>query len=661
MSNILRKKLVIELKSDLISGSGEGWGNTVDNDIVYDQFGFPYIPAKRIKGLLKEAALDLEELEVLEDGISEDVFGNEEEQGHHFIIYNAFLEHIDDMKNEIVNLKKEYQKYVTISSVLNHYTIKRYQTALDDDGIAKENSLRLSRAISKNQKFYAKMEYEEQDDTIIKKCISMIHHMGVSRNRGFGEVDLYLEDDYINLREINFDMEDDLEYDVKLYLENKTELSISNFQKEKSLDYISGASLLGCFANLYLKTHQVDQRFYDLFVSGNVRFSNAYISDEVWDEYRPIRESLYQQKVGDYYIDKLVTDSNEILSKVRNKYISSNKIKEVEKEMYYHHRRPKDKSIGHVVSNERIEDGTFYQLEVISANQRFIAHINGKGKDLKEILMGLPSFIRIGKSKYTQYGNVYIDHITYNICKSKIIEAGKEVVCTLLSPLLILDEKKESRLDTQELNNFLNLENPRYFVGFSKVGGYNAKWKLQKPSYIAFSAGSCIKGILKNDIKSEFVYGDLLQEGLGQIIVQDISEIKVDFKEYKAIGSNKNELNYTKEIVIDALKHELHLNALKQIKTITIDKLMTKTLIGRLLRMLENSTWDLFIKKTNDIVNKDKNRAVTYFIEDIKKICEELLEKSLLNKFINEDYIKEFYLQTCKDYLTHEKIERRNV
>lgn len=665
MSNILRKKLVIELRSDLIVGSGEGWGNTVDTDIIYDQYGFPYIPAKRIKGLLKEAALELEEFHILTTGTSENVFGNEENKGHHFVLYNAFLDHIDEMKDEIDHLKKDYQKYVTIPSVLNHYTTVRHQTAIDHHGIALANSLRSSRVILKNQKFYADMECEQQDLELIEKCIKMVHHMGMNRNRGFGEVDLYIEDNADCLKSFQFDMKDDMEYDVQLYLENKTELSMSSFQKEKSLDYISGSSLLGYFANEYLKNHDTDQRFYDLFVLGHVKFSNAYISDKDWNEYFPVRESLYKQKAGNQYFDKTIEDSQDILKKVRHQYVSSHCIKEVEKELYYHHRRPQDKSIGHVVNNERIENGTFYQLEVISAHQRFIAHINGLGKDLKDILSTVSSYIQIGKSKYTQYGNVYVDHILYDEVKTHVIPAGTEVVCTLISPLLQLDHKKESQLDPKVLIDLLHLDNPQCFVGYTNIGGYHAKWKLQKPSYIAFSAGSCIKGILKEDVHEKLFIGNLVQEGLGQILVQNVADVKIDFNNLSRKDSKKDEKTkvpyYTKEIIIDGLKHELRLSAMKEMDTIVLEPLMTKTLIGRLLHMLENSSWDLFMNLTQQIADKDKNKAVAHFIQDVQNKCDQLLNHSLLSQFVNEQDKREFYIQTCKDYLIHEKIERRDV
>ena len=54
----MRKKLQIELKSDLCAGSGESLGSLIDTDICYDEYGFPYIPSKRLKGLIKEAFIE---------------------------------------------------------------------------------------------------------------------------------------------------------------------------------------------------------------------------------------------------------------------------------------------------------------------------------------------------------------------------------------------------------------------------------------------------------------------------------------------------------------------------------------------------------------------------------------------------------------------------
>ena len=54
--------LKITLRSDLCVGNGESVGNTVDTDVCMDEAGLPYIPARRLKGCLKQAAQELERM-----------------------------------------------------------------------------------------------------------------------------------------------------------------------------------------------------------------------------------------------------------------------------------------------------------------------------------------------------------------------------------------------------------------------------------------------------------------------------------------------------------------------------------------------------------------------------------------------------------------------
>ena len=678
MNNIVKSQLVIELKSDLVTGSGEGWSNIIDTDIVHDQYGFPYIPARRVKGLLKEAALELVDYELLTESKVDEIFGNEEKEGHHFVLYNAFLPYYEDMKNEVMNMDEKYHPYIYPESVLNQFTSVRYQTsiALTDDedkqqskGVALVNSLRSTRAIDKGNKFYAYIEFEENDKDIIEKCLKMVHHMGINRTRGFGEVDLYLENENKEDKKYDLCFEDDVDYDGQLLLENRTQLSLVGTKGEKSLDYIPGSAILGYFANRYLKNNKVDSTFYDLFVKGNVKFSNAYISDEAWNEYYPVKQSLYKEKVGHRYCDKTLMNelldqngNSVILSKVRNKYVSNNEyIKEVNKEMYYHHRRPKNKSIGHVVNNENDENGMFYQLEVLCANQRFMTHIRGKGKDLKLVLSDLGLYMQIGKSKSTQYGNVYIHDVKVHKYEDYVIPKGTEVICTLLSPLLNIDEKCQSNLKLSDLSDLLNVENPEYFVDYSTVSGFNAKWRLQKPTYNVFSAGSCVKGVLKEDMPSYCIVGDLTQEGLGQVRIEQKQLLNnKDLKSYNGLKNQKVEPKYMRGIIKEALKHELYLITLNGIKDINVPKIITATLNGRLLKMLEKPTWDDFLIDVDGIANKEKKEQVNQLISKVVSLCDQLFDNSMLVEFENADYKKEYYKQTCTDLLVKYKIEGRD-
>ena len=53
--------LTIKLLSPTMLMSGQGDVNT-DSTIIHDRYGIPYIPAKRVRGVLYESALEVAEM-----------------------------------------------------------------------------------------------------------------------------------------------------------------------------------------------------------------------------------------------------------------------------------------------------------------------------------------------------------------------------------------------------------------------------------------------------------------------------------------------------------------------------------------------------------------------------------------------------------------------
>ena len=49
--------LEITLQSDMCVSDGGVYNSSVDIEVCYDSYGFPYIPAKRIRGCLRECAI----------------------------------------------------------------------------------------------------------------------------------------------------------------------------------------------------------------------------------------------------------------------------------------------------------------------------------------------------------------------------------------------------------------------------------------------------------------------------------------------------------------------------------------------------------------------------------------------------------------------------
>ncbi len=84
-------KLTIKLLSDLCTYSGDTYNSVVDTDVVYDENGIPYIPAKRIKGCIREAAKEMADLGIGTSQIDE-IFGKEGNQNSAFSLSNAYIE-----------------------------------------------------------------------------------------------------------------------------------------------------------------------------------------------------------------------------------------------------------------------------------------------------------------------------------------------------------------------------------------------------------------------------------------------------------------------------------------------------------------------------------------------------------------------------------------
>ena len=176
--------------------------------------------------------------------------------------------------------------------------------------------------------------------------------------------------------------------------------------------------------------------------------------------------------------------------------------------------------------------------------------------------------MQIGASKYVQYGNVEIDHIEATETKVEIIPAGTEVMCTLISPVVLLNERNESLVTTKDLESKLPLQEVTAYLDQTVIGGYNSKWMLQKPSYTAYKAGSCLKGKLTKDTPASFVLGSLVQEGNGMIILDPITEIKKQDinKVYTYETKRTKQPKYLKNILLTSIKGNMKLDLLKKYK-----------------------------------------------------------------------------------------------
>ncbi|MCF6157617.1 MAG: CRISPR-associated protein [wastewater metagenome] len=206
-------KIIIELKSDTLIGSGEGYGDIIDSDIVFDDLGIPYIPAKRIKGCLRESAhevcmmlessaltsiLDLKKYtnDNTKYEIVEKIFGSPGQDEPAPVYFSNLT--IDDYEKNRLFLKylaEEFPRVITKGGILSTFTVIRQQTAIDDEsGVAKEHSLRTVRLIRKGEIFKGNVQVKGDNNfvTLMALACTNLRGIGTKRKRGYGEVECNL-------------------------------------------------------------------------------------------------------------------------------------------------------------------------------------------------------------------------------------------------------------------------------------------------------------------------------------------------------------------------------------------------------------------------------------------------------------------------------------
>ena len=696
----MRKKLQIELKSDLCAGSGESLGSLIDTDICYDEYGFPYIPSKRLKGLIKEAFIEYMDWKKDESliKVKEELFGTEDSRNSgNLRIDNAYLKNISSIENDIENIEEQYKKYLSKQRIVELNTDIRYQTAVDEEsGVAKENSLRSIRVLESGNVFEAFIECDkEAEEKILEKCIKLLTHMGNNRTRGLGEIKCSIIDDKNdNKAKYNEDIEtlnEEKEYEIELLLKAESNIMVSKQLSEVTENYIPGSNIMGSIANKYIKDKKIDnfdnidEKFINLFLNGKVIYSNAYITEKDGKlEYYPAPLSYSKVKnMNKVYHNKMidVNEENIQLSNFGDKFVTltgENYIKEVLTSENYHHQRAKDLSIGHV--SEGKDGGTFYQFLSIDQGQYFKTKIIGKGKELNEILkyIKIDEILRVGKSKAAEYGKLRV----VNNLKTEIKETEKtysKFAVILTSPLILFDENKvQIAKDKNTLINKLketfgieNLKVTKAFIGYSEESGFNAIWKMPKEQVVSYASGTTIVFESESPVKlkEKYILGERINEGYGQLVIYDLADKKdssLTFKEYKIESEEKKYSEIQKETrkilnksIKKVINEEILIDALNTVEKNYNKISINNTTIGRILLMLkESKNYEEFDQNVKSIKDDKKLKNIIKIIENKENVFKldsyKIYEQSLKNvngviqkeeqeKFILE-YIKQLFM-----------------
>ena len=348
-------RLEIVLKSDLCVASGENFNSYIDTDVVFDDYGLPYIPAKRLKGVIRESALELVEFGLFTKEDYEKVFGIEGNSRAVFSIDNAFLNHAEDYTRDL--MKCSDATITHPQKVLELFTYTRTQTALEAGGTIKENSLRTFRVVNRGLQFNSNITMLENISSnqkeLLVQAAKMVKHIGSSRTRGLGLVDIKVREDLNETaqKDYKFILNDKNCIQYKIHLNGPILCKTSNGCQEKTDDFIQGSKIIGIFAELMDKDCFAKLMGYENGSIDAPVFSHAYIFDGE-ERCTPIPLS-YQKRKNESFLDGKMMAKNRLSdymdeeqwTSFRTGWISSSGVlKNIETQINYHHKRPDNKA-----------------------------------------------------------------------------------------------------------------------------------------------------------------------------------------------------------------------------------------------------------------------------------------------------------------------------
>lgn len=196
--------LRVKALSPLALGSGQADVN-VDADVVHDDVGLPYFPARRLKGLLYESALEITEmaeragLMFFSREALDTLFQHGCEGERQLVIGDLFLAEASSMRRDWQYLLARYPAFFRVEDVLGDYSSLRYQTRIDrETGTAADTSLRNLRVLDAGLEFSGELCVQEGSREallILSLAAANLHAAGEKRTRGFGRIACTIEQD----------------------------------------------------------------------------------------------------------------------------------------------------------------------------------------------------------------------------------------------------------------------------------------------------------------------------------------------------------------------------------------------------------------------------------------------------------------------------------
>lgn len=567
-------KLIINTKSYLLAGSGEAQA-LVDTDAVFDKIGLPFIPGKRMKGLLRESALEIQESTGIYNPLLLDsIFGSKGNSASGISFDNFYLKESQILSNEIKSINNELKTLLSPDKIKRHFSVEVQQNSMED-GVTKQTSLRNYRVVKKANSFEASIngDLSEQQKAMLYLAAINLKHIGTRRNRGFGLIDIKVEGSGIQ------DIKQACEFLSKPFKGEIKEGSRSNTYSNITLkathfitytiktlspviigkqrgeqntvasaDFIPGIAVRGMLAEKIFekyglstdKAHE-DPFFFDAILNSSVKIKDAY---PVHNNSIFYPASLALQKAKGYEETTIYNVLNTLPDAITRPVGGRLNIKtdkyertEVLKSFNFHNSRADNR-----IEGKSVEDGIFY-YESIDRDQLFSGRICGSESLLDAILnLNGESFnTRMGRSKTSQYGSVQISFGPITAIESSAEAAAidkDDLLLSFTSPAIFYNENGFPEPSLTNLEKYLTdfFEDSaeikpikKFISSFSRVENYLGTWRCKTPAEHSFSEGTTFKldlqikdpkkYKLKKALLLDLGIGERTHEGFGSLII----------------------------------------------------------------------------------------------------------------------------------------------
>lgn len=554
--------VTIKLQSDMCCGTGESDGSVVDQLTATDEYGLPIIPGKRLKGLLRENAV-LVQGKYGGNAALCGAFGKMGTDKAKIKVSSAHLKEAASYKSYL-NDQRLTGSSVSQQRVSDVFTSVRYNTAIDEAGIAKDHSLRAIQVINRFDRSGNITEFSfdiigeglsDNEKGLVIDSAKVLRRIGLNKNRGFGEVSCVPDaDGFVSATVSESKTATSLDstecaisipYHIKL--EHDVVLSGGIGQ---ALDHFPGSMLQGAFAR-FADMGNPDSPVKKAILKG-VRFSNAYLDVSGAGPSLPVPLSLVVEKNTDlsavgaraYDISSNSAPDKQMVPVAGYCAVDGDKVVvgNVESGYSFHNSLPTSQ-----------QGKQFYSLKRIAAGQSFSGTLTGNPADIKllcDVVATRQGRFSFGAATGTQFGACLLSVDAPS--QPKQVEIGDQAVVEFLSDVIFIDSQGNNLLDVNILLAELKESGALGFdfcaetgaVGSGKtvvfcktttVGGYNAHWRLPKRQYKAFQKGTvlALTGCSSAKVDQIVWIGHLQSEGFGQIRIAPAADgvVEVNIQE----------------------------------------------------------------------------------------------------------------------------------